>query len=69
VKICLSNLHIITLFPPKIPFFDPKKRPKNAFFVQKRHEKEVSFSKKGGKMMRGMRSGLWIFSICFVKKK
>jgi hypothetical protein len=68
VKICSSNLRIFTFIPPKIPFFVPEKRPKNTFFVQKRHEKGVPFSKKGGKMMRGMRSGLWIFSICFVKK-
>jgi hypothetical protein len=68
VKICSLHLHIITLFPPKIPFFVPKKRPKKAFFVQKRDGKGLFFPKNGEEMTSGRPSALWIFNIYGVKK-
>jgi hypothetical protein len=36
---CSLCLDIFIFFLPKIPFFVPEKRPKNAFFVQKRDGK------------------------------
>ncbi|MDR2968490.1 MAG: hypothetical protein LBV32_02660 [Tannerellaceae bacterium] len=68
VKICLVTLHIFTLFTPKIPFFVPGKRPKNAFFALKRDGKGLFFSKNGEEMASGAPSGLWIFNIYSVKK-